>query len=191
MTDVEGALWTDRMMSAARLKDHAELKKTVIAVDPAVTNNPGSEECGIVPVRLDVEGEGVVHDDLSLKASTKTWAQRVVAAYHAYEANYVVAEKNNGGDLVRDAITAVDSGIKVVLVHASKGKFARAEPVSLLYEQGKVSHPKELPELQSELTETVFDQVKKSPNRLDAMVWGLTELMVGKVKARYHVGRVI
>lgn len=193
LTDVEGALWTDRMLNVAKVKDPAPLRKTVIAVDPAVTNNPGSDECGIVVCSLDENEEGVVHGDLSLKASTRTWANRVVSAHHAFEANYVVAEVNQGGDLVEDAIHNIDPNVKVKKVRAAKGKFARAEPVSMLYEPGqeKVSHTCAMPELEAELTETVFDDnLKASPNRLDALVWGLTDLMIGKSGVQINVGGI-
>lgn len=190
LTDVEGALWTDQMVNQAKAKetDLLGLRKTVVAVDPSVTNNPGSDECGIVVCSLDHAREGVVHDDVSGKFSTETWARRVVNIYDRYGANYVVAEVNNGGDLVENVIHNIDPNVKVVKVRAAVGKFARAEPVSQLYEQGKVCHLKELPDLEAELTETVFDDLDSSPNRLDALVWGLTDLMIGSSGSKVHVG---
>ena len=178
LNDIEGALWTDQMLSNARVKDFGDIIKTVISVDPAVTNQEDSDETGIVVASLDEFGNGLVEEDLSGKFSTNTWAQRVVNAYHEYEANEVVAEVNQGGDLVEDAIKTIDPNVKVVKVRASKGKFARAEPVSGLYEQGKVAHVKEFPDLDSQLTEWVPLNTKKSPDRLDAMVWALTHLML-------------
>lgn len=191
ISDVEGALWSDQMINLALAREAAPLRKTIVAVDPAVTNNTGSDECGIVVVSLDENGDGVVHEDLSGKMSTRAWAQKVVNACYAYEANYVVAEVNQGGDLVRDAIKNVDPTIKVVMVRAAKGKLARAEPVSELYEPDpldgttKVTHVKRLPKLETELTETVLDRVKASPNRLDALVWGLSHLMI-RPRTRVH-----
>lgn len=187
LSDVEGALWTDQMIVRARTNEPGDARKIAIAVDPSVTNNPGSDECGIVPCGVDYDGMGMVFDDLSGKMSTGRWARKVVAAYHAFEANEVVAEVNNGGDLVEDAIHNIDPFIPVVKVRASQGKRARAEPVSMRYEQGHVAHLKDLPDLETELTETDLDEVKSSPNRLDALVWGLTHLMIGKSKSRYHV----
>lgn len=187
LTDVEGALWTDQMIIDAKLKDPGEEKRTVIAVDPAVTNNPDSDETGIIVCGLNHANEGVIEEDLTLKASTQTWAQAVVNAYHEYSANEVVAEANQGGDLVKDAINNIDRNIKVILVKASKGKFARAEPVAQLYELGKVAHLKTLPLLEQELTEWVPETSKRSPNRLDALVWGLTRLMLHP-KKRINVG---
>lgn len=180
LTDVEGALWTDQMLSAALTKPTLDLKKVIIAVDPAVTFQENSDETGIVACGLDEANEAVVLADHSLKASTRKWAQVVVNAYHHHEANYVVVEANNGGDLVIDALKFIDRSIKVKTVHASKGKFARAEPVSELYELGLVSHADTFPELDAQLVEYVPLTAKKSPDRLDALVWGITELMLHK-----------
>ena len=186
LKDVEGALWTDEMVEAAKSRKQSEVIKTVVAVDPSVSHNPDSDECGIVVCSSDENRDGIVHEDLSGKYSTKTWAQRVVNAYHKYDANCVVAEVNQGGDLVKDVIQNLDSTIKVVTVHASKGKFARAEPISMLYEQNRISHEKEMLELETEMTEWVPENTKESPNRIDALVWGLTFLI--KPKPMIHIG---
>lgn len=178
LDDVEGALWTDLMVSQARTKSFSEVTKTVIAVDPAVTNNPNSDETGIVVCSLDDFEEGLIEEDLSGKFSTRTWAQRVVNAFYEYDANEVIAETNNGGDLVEDAIKNIDENVPVKQVKASKGKFARAEPVSQLYELGKVAHLKRMPKLEAEQTEWVPMNTKESPNRIDALTWGLTWLML-------------
>lgn len=186
LKDVEGALWTDEMVEKAKAKIPGEVIKTVIAVDPSVSHSPTSDACGIVACSIDENREGIVHEDLTVKASTKTWAQRVVNAYHKYDANCVVAEVNQGGDLVEDAIHNLDSTIKVIKVHASKGKFARAEPISMLYEQNRIAHEKEMLELEGEMTEWVPMNSKESPNRIDALVWGLTYLI--KPKPMIHIG---
>ena len=189
LTDVEGALWTDEMIARALVKEwNPSLRKTSVGVDPSVSNNPNSDECGIVVASLDYDKDGLVQGDFSGKMSTKTWAQRVVNLFHTWEANDVVAEKNQGGDLVADAIHHVDPSVPVVLVTASKGKFARAEPVSMLYEQGRVAHTERMPELEAELTESVLMNMKESPNRLDALVWVLTHLMKPKTGGRFHIG---
>lgn len=192
LEDIDGALWTDHMVNMARANydPNVPLRKTIIAVDPSVSNNKGSDECGIVVCSLDEDRKGIVRADLSKKCSTQAWARRVVSAYYTYDANEVVAEVNNGGDLVENVIHNADPTIKVVKVHASVGKLARAEPVAQLYEprQERVSHADRFPELESELTETVFDSLKQSPNRLDAMVWGLNHLMIGKKGKRVHAG---
>ena len=190
LSDVEGALWTDEMINIAKAKEAGELRKTVIAVDPSVSNNPGSDECGIIVCSIDEFDQGVIHDDLSAKLSTNSWANRVVAAYYAFEANEVVAEANQGGDLVADVIHSVDPNIKVVLVHASKGKAARAEPVAQLYEprQEMIVHEKSMPKLEDELTTWVPLSNPMSPNRLDALVWGVTHLKIATRAPRIHVG---
>lgn len=180
LSDIEGALWRDMEISDAVAKVHGQVTRTVIAIDPAVTNNPDSDETGIVAVSLDEFGDGIVHDDWTIKASTQTWAIRAVNMYYHYNANFIIAETNQGGDLVVDAIKNVDPKIKVKKVHASKGKFARAEPVQQLYELGRISHERHFLELEAEMTEWVPMDTKESPNRIDALVWGLTHLMLNK-----------
>lgn len=187
LTDVEGALWNDQMISYSNAKAYGDIIKTVVAVDPAITNTSASNETGIIICSLDENREGIVEKDLSLKGSPNQWAQRVVNAYHAYGANEVVAEVNQGGDMVEAMIKNIDKSVKVVKVRASKGKFARAEPVAALYEQNKVRHMSDLHELETQLTEYVPLDADKSPDRLDALVWGLTRLMVN-AGPQIHVG---
>lgn len=181
-SDVEGALWTDQMIDDANAKQFGELVKIVVAVDPAVTNNPDSDEVGIVVCGLDEFGTGVVLEDATCKASTKTWARRVVNLHDKWEANEIVAEVNQGGDLVEDVLKNESESVKVVKVRANKGKFARAEPVSQLYELGKIAHAPGLNDLEDQLTTYIPLDAKYSPGRLDGVVWGLTRLMVNKSK---------
>lgn len=178
LSDIEGALWSDLEISDAKMKKCGKPIKTVIAIDPAVTHTDTSDDTGIVAISIDENKEGIVHEDWTTKASTQTWAQRAVNMYYKYDANLIVAETNQGGDLVVDAIKNIDPTIKVVKVTASKGKFARAEPVQQLYEQGKIGHEKDLPELEAEMTEWVPENTKASPNRIDALVWGVYYLML-------------
>lgn len=183
LSDIEGALWTDLMISIARSLEPGEYEEVVIAVDPAVTNNPDSDETGIVVAARDKYKQGVAIDDLSGKFSTRVWAQRVVNAYHKYNANWVICETNQGGDLIKDAIKSIDRTVKIKGVHAKTGKFSRAEPVSAIYEceEGQVPivcHIKHLPELESEMTEWVPFSSKGSPNRIDALVYALTHLII-------------
>lgn len=179
LSEVEGALWTTEMCEWAKTVKAAEPKLTVIAIDPAVTNNKDSDETGIIAASVDEFNTGIIHGDYSGKYSTGTWAQKAVNLYHKYEANCIVAEVNQGGDLVSDAIKAIDPSVRVVKVRASKGKFARAEPISGLYEetQLRVRHEKHMPELEEQLTEYVPLTSKKSPDRLDALVWALHYLL--------------
>ena len=188
LADIEGALWTDLDIVNARLKTYGEFVKTIIVLDPSTKNNPGSDECGIGVASLDEFGTPVIRKDLSRKCSTKTWAQIAVNAYHAYNANYIVAEQNQGGDLVTDAIKSIDEYVPVELVHASQGKFARAEPAQELYELNEVAHAEEFPELEAELTETVFDELKSSPNRLDWLVYAIHDLKLKDQTIPIHIG---
>ena len=176
--DIEGALWNVLMIEQAKAKTKREMKKTIIAIDPAVTNQENSDLTGIVAAGLDVNNEAVVLDDYSIKASPNDWAQRAVNAYHEHQAAYIVAEVNQGGDMVEAMIHNIDKTIKVVKVRASKGKYARAEPVAAFYERGEVRHDKDLPDLEMEMCEYVPLNSKKSPDRLDALVWALTDLIV-------------
>jgi len=189
LDDIEGALWTEIMMSRAKAREPGEIIKKVIAVDPAVTHRAGNDETGIIECGITRSGVGVVGKDYTAKGSVSvgTWAQRVVNAYHETGANYVVAEVNQGGDLVEYTLKSIDPSIKVKKVRASNGKFARAEPISELYELDKVCHTCENPELEAELTEWVPANTNESPNRLDALVWGLTDLMIKSPK-RINVG---
>lgn len=177
-SDTDGALWTDDMIDYALGKAYETPIQTVIAVDPAVTHNENSDETGIVVCSIDEFKTGIVEEDLTGKFSTKTWAQRVINAYHKYEASYIVAETNQGGDLVVDAIKNIDPNIPVKQVKASKGKFARAEPVSELYELGRIAHTKILPKLEEEMTEWIPFNTRESPNRIDALVWGMFFLII-------------
>jgi PBSX family phage terminase large subunit len=182
LSDVEGALWSDKMISTALSKqNYGEFILTIVAVDPSISHQKDSDECGIVVGSKDAAGNGIIQADLSGQMSTKTWAQTAVNAYYEYDANYVVAEVNQGGDLVVDAIKAIDETVPVKMVHASKGKFARAEPVSELYELERVAHLDTFLDLETQLTEYVPINSKKSPDRLDALVWCLSFLLL-KVK---------
>ena len=183
MADVEGALWDfDMMVKAKNRPFDPEVRETVIAVDPSVASHEDADECGIIVCSRSVDGSGVVEKDLTKRLSPMEWAARVVDAYHEYGANCVIAEVNQGGDLVEDAIRNSPGGKHIVVkkVHGKKSKYARAEPVSQLYEQGEISHAENMPELEEELTTYVPRDVKFSPNRLDALVYGLTYLCINE-----------
>jgi hypothetical protein len=182
LSDVEGALWKDEDINNARSKKHGTVIRSVVAIDPTVSNDPDSDECGMVVAGIDEHGTGVVMEDLSAVMTTKEWAQCAVNAYNNNQCACIVAEKNNGGELVKDAIKAIDPLVPVKLVWAAKGKFARAEPVQELYDLGKVAHDDIFVDLDAQLTEWVPHLSKKSPDRLDALVWALTFLML-KVKS--------
>lgn len=189
LDDVEGALWTDAMLHAAHARLPGEVVETCVAIDPSVSHRPDSDECGLVVASRDHLRGGILHEDASGKMSTETWARRAVALYREFSANVIVAEKNQGGTLIEDAIHHIDRTIKVVLVHASKSKFARAEPISQLFEEGqeRISFAKPFHDLEEELTTYVPRDAKFSPNRLDAMVWAFTYLLNMGGAGDWHV----
>lgn len=157
-----------------------DAQRIVIGVDPAVSAKEGSDETGIVVAALGADGNAYVLDDLSCRLSPNDWARRVVGAYHDYDADRIVAEVNNGGALVESVLRTVDASVSYKAVHATRGKYARAEPVAALYEQGRVFHVAHFPKLEDQMLNFVPGQPFEggSPDRLDALVWALTELML-------------
>jgi phage terminase large subunit-like protein len=149
------------------------LKRIVVAIDPAVTAGADSDETGIVAAGVGFDDHGYVLEDASVKASPGEWARAAVEAYRRWDADRIVAEVNNGGDLVAHTIRTVDADVPLTLVRASRGKLARAEPVAALYEQGKVHHAGVFEALERQMCEGWA----KSPDRMDALVWAITELM--------------
>ena len=181
MEEAEGALWSRAQIEAAALKgDLPQMKRIVVAVDPAITDKEGSAETGIVAAGLGLNDRGYVLNDISGRMSPGAWAKAAVKLYHDLKADRIVAEGNQGGDLVRHAIHTIDPNVPVTIVHASRGKAARAEPVSALYEQGKVSHCKGLGDLEDQMVNWEPLSGMPSPDRLDALVWAITELMLGQ-----------
>lgn len=176
LEDVEGALWTMKMIEDNRVTEAPEFKRIIVGVDPAVTSNPDSDETGIVIGGLGVDGVGYVLNDASGLFSPNEWANRTIHNYREYKADRVVAEVNNGGDLVEINIRIVDRNVSYKGVHASRGKKIRAEPIAALYEQGRIKHVGGFPKLEDEMT--TWDGGTISPNRLDAMVWTFSELML-------------
>ena len=174
LEDVEGALWNYTMLEASRVVKAPELVRVVVGVDPAVTNNEDSDETGIIVAGLGEDGHAYVLADYTLKGSPLEWGTATVTAYHLFHADRVVAEVNNGGDLVEQNVKLVDENISYKAVHASRGKVTRAEPVVALYEQCRVHHVGNLGKLEDE--QCTWQQGMKSPNRLDALVWVITEL---------------
>lgn len=175
LKDVEGALWTLDMIEGSRLGEHPSLNRIVVAIDPAVTAHANSSETGIVVVGRDQRGHCYVLDDLSGRYSPNEWARKAIGAYHQYQADAIIGEVNNGGDLVEHTIRTVDDTVNYKAVRASRGKATRAEPVAALYEQNKVHHIGALANLEDQMT-TWSPQDDDSPDRLDAVVWGITDL---------------
>lgn len=183
--DVAGALWDRGMIAHAAPPKILQggvlvpdMARMVVAVDPAVTSGEGSDETGIVVAGLGHDARGYVFADATSRLGPNEWAGRVVRLYHDWKADVIVAEANNGGEMVRQVIRQHDAQANVVLVHATRGKQTRAEPVSALYARHKVSHVEPLPELEDQMCSYTGAPGEKSPDRMDALVWALTNLMV-------------
>lgn len=176
LLDVDGALWDYEMIIAAQVRGFVDQpERTVVAVDPAVTNNADSDETGIVVASSHGEMFNV-DADYTCKESTQTWALRVISAYETHAADAIVVETNQGGDLVENVLRLNGFDGRLIKVHAKKGKALRAEPIVALYEQNRISHSDGLADLESEMMEWVPFNTKESPNRIDAAVYALTEL---------------
>lgn len=192
LDDTPGALWTLDNIHGARVPTHPPLRRAAVAVDPAASSTAASDETGIVGGGVDAVGEGFVLADRSLKGSPEEWGQAAVLLHDQLEADFIVAEKNNGGDMVASVIRAAAAElhrknkrphpqVTVRLVHASRGKRPRAEPVAQLYEQRRVHHVGTLATLEDQMTTwDASDPAADSPDRVDALVWLLSELMVNK-----------
>lgn len=187
--DEEGALWTPEMLERAHAGDRPTFSRIVVAVDPPVTATKQSDECGIVVVGADTRGDpkdwrAVVLEDASVKgASPEGWARAALAAMERHGADRMVAEVNQGGDLVERVVRMIDPQVPFRAVHATRSKMLRAEPVAALYEQGRVAHVRGLAQLEEQMCQMAVTgwRGKGSPDRLDALVWALTELMVNPV----------
>lgn len=183
LIDKPGALWTLRMIEEGRATEAPALKRVVIAIDPPVSSREDSDECGIIAAGVDAIGHGYVLADASERGlSPKQWAEKAIRLYHDLGADRVVAEINQGGEMVETVLRQVDASIAYRGVHATRGKYVRAEPVSALYEQGKIHHVGVFKALEDQLCDFTadFDRSKAgySPDRLDALVWAATELML-------------
>jgi predicted phage terminase large subunit-like protein len=195
--DVDGALWTRTMIlygRPAQRMDHRskeltwDLSRVVVAIDPAVTSGESSDETGIVAAGIGPDARGYVLADASCRMPPADWARRAINLYRETRADRIVAEANNGGDLVSTVIHTVDSNVPVTLVHAARGKRTRAEPVSALYEQGRVSHLQPFPELEDQLCSYTGMPGEDSPDRMDALVWALTEVMGISIEGAWGSG---
>ena len=178
--DVEGALWSRALIESTRVAraDRPPLTRIVVAIDPAVSSGESADETGIIVAGLGEDRQGYILEDASGRYAPTEWARKAVALYERYGADRVVAEKNQGGELVEATIRMIDPNVSFKGVHASRGKITRAEPVSALTEQGRVHMLGAFPALEDQLT-SYEPGARKSPDRLDAMVWAITELMVG------------
>lgn len=189
LDDVPGALWTRKCLDDSRVREAPDLERIVVAVDPAVTNGEESDETGIIVAGVAPNADGHTHgyvlDDWTLRGTPEEWARKAVAAYRMYGADRIVAEKNQGGEMVASVMRAVDRDVPVTLVSATRGKYVRAEPISALYEQGRVHHVGALGRLEDQMVMFTpdIDRGEESPDRVDALVWALSSLF-GRITAR-------
>jgi phage terminase large subunit-like protein len=186
LEEAEGALWRGAQIEALRVAAAPDLVRVCVAIDPSVTSGPNSDEVGIIVAGLGADGHGYILRDLSGRMSPDDWAQRAVAGFDHYKADKIIAEANNGGDLILSVMRTVRLNVPIEKVHAARGKITRAEPVAALYEQGKVHHVGGFADLEQEMTNYVAGE-SVSPNRMDALVWAISYLMLRPAK----VGRVM
>ena len=185
------------MLEAARVPRNLSLSRIVVAVDPPVTSGEASDECGIVVAGVVQEGlpqdwsAEVIADGSLSGATPKAWAERAVELYHLHDADRLVAEVNQGGELVAHLIRQVDPMIPFRAVRASRGKTARAEPVAALYEQGRITHRAAFPRLEDQMTQMTQSGYagRGSPDRVDALVWAITDLMI-EPAAKFRAPRI-
>ena len=175
LDDLEGALWNGKLLAGCRADHLPEMTRIVIGVDPAVTSGQQSDTTGIVAAGKGADGIIYILQDASLRAKPQIWGRKVVDLSRELQADRVVGEVNNGGDLVEELLRSFDDSLPFRAVRASRGKTARAEPVAALYEQGKVRHYGIFPELEEEMC-SFLPGSPFSPDRMDAMVWAVTEL---------------
>jgi phage terminase large subunit-like protein len=179
----EDALWSRELLDSLRTRKKPELARVVVAVDPPASSGEKSDRCGIVIAALDEAGRALVlADETRERASPLEWARAAVRAFHEHEADRIIAEVNQGGEMVEAIIRQVDDRAPVRTVRARRGKYLRAEPVAALYEQGRVRHLGFLPELEDEMCDFGPDGLStgRSPDRLDALVWAISDLMLMK-----------
>jgi phage terminase large subunit-like protein len=192
LEDVPGALWIRKLIDATRIKVQ-EIRwdlilRIVVAIDPAVTAGEDSDETGIIVAGLTRSHHVIILDDLTCKASPLEWARIAIAAFKSRGADRIVGEVNNGGDLVAANIYAVDQNVPFRAVRASRGKYVRAEPVAALYEQGRVHHVGNFQELEDQMCGFVPGSKEKSPDRMDALVWAVTELLIDQEERKVIMG---
>lgn len=177
-SDIEGALWSWDLINQTRTALIGEEGQAVVAIDPAVTSNESSDETGIIVAAA--KGSGwIIKEDLSIKGTPNEWARRAIDAYYKHEADALVVEVNNGGDMIKAIISQIDPLVNIEEVRATKGKHIRAEPVVAIYEQGLIEHGSGLSALEDQMMSWV-PHASGSPDRVDALVWALHYLALRK-----------
>jgi phage terminase large subunit-like protein len=192
--DMPGALWQQGSIDLYRVREMPKLERIVVSVDPAVTDTETSDEHGIIAAGVGEDQRGYVIEDASVKGSPVDWARRAISTFDKYDADAIVIEVNQGGDMVRHVLNSIRQGLPIIEVRATRGKHVRAEPISALYEQGRVSHVGSFSELENQMTmmTNAGYQGEGSPDRLDAAVWAFTELfpaMTAEHSEPVHVPR--
>jgi phage terminase large subunit-like protein len=189
--EIEGAMWRRADLELLRIRDLPKLDRVVVSVDPPASVGAKADACGIVAAGACGEGracQAVVLADATVQGlAPHQWAARAAALARSLKANAIVAEGNNGGEMVRAVLQAAAPDIPVRLVHASEGKRARAEPIAALYAQGRVKHAAAFPALEDEMCAFGADDFRGSPDRVDALVWALTDLLCGAAGPRMRV----
>jgi phage terminase large subunit-like protein len=176
--DLPGAIWTQATLDAYRVTTAPQMGRTVVAIDPAVTNTEDSDEHGLVVAGIGPEQTGYLLEDASLRGSPMDWAKAAIALAKKWQADGVVVEVNQGGDMVAHTLRSIAPNLNVIEVRATKGKHVRAEPIASLYEQGRIRHVGSYPEIENQMTQMTTEgyQGDGSPDRVDAVVWAFTEL---------------
>jgi len=177
LSDNPNALWKRTDIEETRVTHPDELIRITVNIDPSVTSNEKSDEAGITVTGLGKDKHGYLLEDISMRGTPKEWATAAVAAYHRWRADRIIGEVNNGGDMIETVIRMIDDKISYKGIHASRGKITRAEPISALYEQKKCHHVGYFPILEDQMCEYDPKTSKYSPDRMDSLVWGFTELM--------------
>lgn len=177
LQDSSGALWRGVWIEGNRVYSAPQFRRLVVAIDPAVSSHEGSDETGIILAGVGFDGRAYVLADSSGRYRPEEWARAALKLYETYRADEIVAEANNGGEMVASTLRVHNHGANVRTVHATRGKMVRAEPIAALYEKGLVSHVGAFPKLEEQLTTWDSHRGRGSPDRLDALVWALTALM--------------
>jgi phage terminase large subunit-like protein len=186
LDDVPGGLWSRGVVEAGRVRSAPLLVRIVVSIDPAATSGEEADETGIIVAGKDGQGHGWVLADLSGRYPPVEWAKAAVAAYRTHKADRIVAEVNNGGEMVEATLRVIEPNLAFAPVYASRGKITRAEPVAALYEQGKVHHLGAFPQLEDQMCNLSREmhhdfggrRARHSPDRVDALVWALTDLLL-------------
>ena len=186
LEEMPGALWRRDMIEHQPAPSRDDLTRVVVGVDPSISDGETSAECGIVVCALDKYDNFWVLDDATTRGSPLIWANKVIASYRTFNADRVIAEENQGGKMVEAVLRQIDNNVSYRGVHASQGKQARAEPIAALYEQSRIFHASFFNDLEDQMCVWVPGIGGDSPDRLDALVWGMTELI--RPKSIFRIG---